>query len=95
MDRTVEIVDIEIKDCGRYFLATSRDLPEICVAHQDIKAIYGDIPNVLRAIYQQRHGVDVLVLPVSRSREGNGSAPSTPWAVIPPEVAAKNSRDAR
>lgn len=94
MDRTVEIVEIEIADHGQYFLATSQDLPEIMVAHPDIAAVYEEIPNIVRAIYRQRHGIDVLVVPASHVRERPDRSGGTPWAVIPSEIATRGGRDA-
>lgn len=86
--RTVEIVTIDIEERDGLFYLTSPDLPEIIMAHPDLGALFGDLPEVIRLIYIDRYGLDVIVAPAVAAERRHSRAATAPWAVIPAHIAA-------
>jgi hypothetical protein len=81
--RTVEIVTIDIEEREGLFYATSPDLPEMLLAHDDIATVLEQIPVVVGAIYEHERGMHVSVLQATQ-RTGRRERPMhRPWVVIP------------
>lgn len=51
-----EIIDVEITQEDGLFYATSPDLPEILLAHQDRDVLVSEVQPVIQAIYKRRTG---------------------------------------
>lgn len=82
----VIIINVEIHEDEGLYVATSRQFPEINVAHPSMAAIFEDLPNIIGAICQDRYGVKMTVLPADvPDSEFDGWR----WVAIPAPVAAR------
>lgn len=86
--RTVEIVTIGIEERDGLFYLTSPELPEIIMAHPNLGALFDDLPEVIRLVYMERYGLDVIVAPAVPAERRYSRPVTAPWAVIPAHIAA-------
>lgn len=79
-------VDIRTSDEG-LLIATSPTIPELLVIAKDEHELAVDIPDLIRALWQERYGEQVNVFPAAL--EGHDE-PETleAWAAVPAEIAS-------
>jgi len=66
------------KDGGGVFVATSRDVPGLLLAHRNREAVIGDIPAAIKLLFKLNRGEDVNVFPAE-----DKTADFEPWIVVP------------
>ena len=54
MSMKIDGVEIDIEQRDGVFIASSGDMPEICVCHPDRQAILDDLPSVIAAVKADR-----------------------------------------
>ena len=74
-------VDIARRD-GGWLVGTSKEIPGLYIAHQDIREIIDDVPSVIQAMIKVETGQDVRLIQVDSDDESEGY----PWVMLPPEV---------
>ena len=89
MDNDVKLITIDIEEEDGLFYATSPDVPEIMLAHQDISVVIEQIPIALSMIYEHKFGQPVSVRPATTSEKRHALPMHRPWAVIPCEPLAQ------
>lgn len=66
----VEIIRVQIQQNGHgYFIATSKDLPGLYMAHRNLQSILDDVPAVLELIYKFQFKQKIKVMPAKYRRE--------------------------
>jgi len=80
-----DIITVRIdKESSGLFVATSKDMPGLLVAHPDREIVEQDIPNVIRVLIKRRRNQDVLVAKVSPDESQIDR-----WVFVPAFIAAQ------
>lgn len=87
MNDVVKLITIDIEEEDGLFYATSPELPEIMLAHQDLNVVIEQIPLALCMVYEHKFGRAVSARPAETSERRHANAMHRPWAVIPREAA--------
>ena len=66
---------------GGWAVATSDDLPGLFIAHPDLEAVKSDIPDAIRILFKEQHGMDVRVVEGEYPR--GIEEQRRPWVTLP------------
>ena len=77
-----EMVSVKIKKGhDGFFVATSKEMPGLVLAHKDIQFVLQDIPLAIIALYKANYGIDAEVIQAFPASSAEVTLPPT-WMVM-------------
>ena len=78
---SAKIVRVAIDEMDGWTVATSDDLPGLFIAHPDQEAVKSDIPDAIRILFKEQHGLVVRVVEGEYPR--GVEERRRPWVTLP------------